>query len=102
MRMIALVLCTLCVAKVQAEDKSFLPFQNPKHTKRYYTDIAHPPMMCYTAHPHFRFFYFDDYNDLQVVYKVKCIRIDKMGVYFVKSDIISKVRMGDGGKKQDL
>jgi len=88
MKHLAIALLALCSTSAAFAGPSYLPFEDEKHPERYHLDIDTPPIACHTAHPHFKVYYFDEEGRMAAVYRVKLVRIDDMGVYFNKSDII--------------
>ena len=82
-----LACCGILSAKT---DISFLPYVDTEHPERYHLSMDSAPLICHTAHPHFKIFYFDNYGEVNVIFKVSCIKVDEMGVYFEKADILGK------------
>lgn len=89
MKYLTLALLALC-STAKACDTSFLPFQDEKHPERYHMNLGTPPIACQGPNAHFSIYYFDDENRIEAMFEVKSIRIDDRGIYFNKSDIISK------------
>ena len=56
--------------------------------KRYHIPPNHRPLACVTHNPCFKIFFKDSHYQEYRFLKVKLIRIDSVGMYFLKKDII--------------